>query len=143
MQQHPGASLWFHSVARRIESPRAGTRCCAQYLIHQMSTASLARLGQMAPCPLQKIEVLHLFRWYTHTDTHRHTQTHWPRWCKVACWGWHQVNSNSCRVTWNFVRVCFWHGPLCLATTNWLSIMYSILWCTCQNLVIKTSKLLT
>ena len=52
MQQHPGASLRFHFVARRIESPRAGTRYCVQYLIHQMSAASLARLGQMAPCPL-------------------------------------------------------------------------------------------
>ena len=50
MQQHPGASLYF--VARRIESPHAGTRYCVQYLIHQMSTASLARLGQMAPCPM-------------------------------------------------------------------------------------------
>ena len=67
-----------------------------------------------------------------------HTHTHWPRWCKVACWGWHQVNTNSCRVTWNFVRICFWHGRLCLATTNWHSIMYSILWCTCQDLVIKS-----
>ena len=52
MQQHPGASLRFHFVARRVESPRAGTRYCVQYLIHQLSTASLARLGQMAPCPL-------------------------------------------------------------------------------------------
>ena len=77
MQQHPGASLRFHFVARRTESPRAGTRYCVQYLIHQMSTASLARLGQMAPCPLRflerertegrKREVLHLFRCYTHT----------------------------------------------------------------------------
>ena len=91
MQQHPGASLslWFHFVARRIESPRAGTRYCVQYLIHQMSTASLARLGQMAPCPLHlnnwndgkipkikgnhpwqsvhELEVLHLFRCSTHT----------------------------------------------------------------------------
>ena len=56
MQQHPGASLRFHFVARRTESPRAGTRYCVQYLIHQMSTASLARLGQMAPCPLRFLE---------------------------------------------------------------------------------------
>ena len=52
MQQHPGASLRFHFVARRVESPRAGTRYCVQYLIHQLSIASLARLGQVAPCPL-------------------------------------------------------------------------------------------
>ena len=52
MQQHPGASLRFHFVARRVESPRAGTRYCVQYLIHQLSPASLARLGQVAPCPL-------------------------------------------------------------------------------------------
>ena len=52
LQQHPGASLRFHFVARRVESPRAGTRYCVQYLIHQLSTASLARLGQVAPCPL-------------------------------------------------------------------------------------------
>ena len=58
MQQHSGASLRFHVVARPTESPigspRAGTRYRVQYLIHQMSTASLARLGQVAPCPLQK-----------------------------------------------------------------------------------------
>ena len=52
MQQHPGTSLRFHFVARRVESPRAGTRYCVQYLIHQLSTASLAWLGQVAPCPL-------------------------------------------------------------------------------------------
>ena len=71
MQQHPGASLQFHFVARRIESPRAGTRYCVQYLIHQMSAASLARLGQMAPCPA----LIYINRGFTsvqmcHTHTH-------------------------------------------------------------------------
>ena len=46
----------YGSISWRIESPRAGTRYCVQYLIHQMSTASLARLGQMAPCPLHYLK---------------------------------------------------------------------------------------
>ena len=56
MQQQPRASLRFHFVVRRIESPRAGTRYCVQHLIHQMSAASLARLGHMAPCPLHYLK---------------------------------------------------------------------------------------
>ena len=42
-------------------------------LIHRNAIASLDWIGKSAPVPLQisenQLEVLHLFRWYTHTHT--------------------------------------------------------------------------
>ena len=40
------------------------------------SVASLGNIGRWAVAPLQLIEVLHLFRCYTHTHIHTHTPRH-------------------------------------------------------------------
>ena len=59
------ATWWRH--------PCQGTSscCCSVQKYHPFQTSATTAL-----CPLHKIEVLHLFRWYTHTHTHRPSFSH-------------------------------------------------------------------
>ena len=58
-------------LAPRHTEINAGTGMCVHIPFRLNPIASLAWLGKQLPCPLQisenQSEVLHLFRWYTHT----------------------------------------------------------------------------
>ena len=45
-------SFTTHHAHDQFRITDAGTRCCVQHLLHPISVASLARLGNQAPCPL-------------------------------------------------------------------------------------------
>ena len=64
----PGAGLYIYIYCRY--------RKLAKFPIPLMPTASLRVVGHECHTPLQIIEVLHLFRWYTHTHTNKKTHTH-------------------------------------------------------------------
>ena len=55
----PGAGLYYIICA--------GTGMCVHIPFWLNPIASWAWLGKQLPCPLQYNEVLHLYRWYTHT----------------------------------------------------------------------------
>ena len=56
----------------RHSGSSAGTRCCVQRLIHPISVASLARLGNQAPCPLHELKGGPRVNLGLSTHTHTH-----------------------------------------------------------------------
>ena len=60
----PGAGLYIYI---------AGTGSCVHEPIHHIFRSFVGQHRKMGCCPLQNIEVLHLFRWYTHRQTDRQT----------------------------------------------------------------------
>ena len=62
----PGAGLYIYICI-------AGTGSCVHEPIHHIFRSFVGQHRKMGCCPLQNIEVLHLFRWYTHRQTDKQT----------------------------------------------------------------------
>ena len=82
----PGAGLYIYIyiylviyiyIYRYIDIYNAGTGSCVHEPIHHIFRSFVGQHRKMGCSPLHKYEVLHLYRWYTHTYTRAQVVSRW------------------------------------------------------------------
>ena len=132
----PGPSLSIHHPHEQDQGSKINFFVSVPAAVHtyMLSIGWLQALSLLCAGPCQLMSAHVSVMWpvtHTHTRARAHTHTQLPRWSGLAS----GYSTNYCRVTWDLIRTCFWHGSLQLATTKGYSIVYSIVWCTCQEVV--------